>query len=174
MFKGLICFAGAPPLSGQQALTVDEQSIHISWDANPYLPGDYVMLYYQVLTLTDAVNDIVSVNVSANVSEYLVEGLESASVYVFVVVQWFSGQEGDVDNDGRFNSTSKCERDDIIMLIWVPSKHKTMLAQRRRRWANVVQMLYKCFVFTGIYVCNIPHSSLRLILLHVITIYIIW
>ena len=24
-----------------------------------------------------------------------------------------------------------------------------MLAQRRRRWANIVQMLYKCFVFTG-------------------------
>ena len=23
----------------------------------------------------------------------------------------------------------------------------TMLAQRRRRWADVVQMLYKCFVF---------------------------
>ena len=26
----------------------------------------------------------------------------------------------------------------------------TMLAQRRRRWANVVQMLYKCFAFAGI------------------------
>ena len=25
----------------------------------------------------------------------------------------------------------------------------TMLAQRLRRWSNVVQMLYKCFVFTG-------------------------
>ena len=25
----------------------------------------------------------------------------------------------------------------------------TMLDQRRRRWANVVQMLYKCFVFAG-------------------------
>ena len=25
----------------------------------------------------------------------------------------------------------------------------TMLAQRRRRWAGVVQMLYKCFVFAG-------------------------
>ena len=25
-----------------------------------------------------------------------------------------------------------------------------MLAQRRRRWADVVQRLYKCFVFTGI------------------------
>ena len=24
-----------------------------------------------------------------------------------------------------------------------------MLDQRRRRWADVVQMLYKCFVFTG-------------------------
>ena len=33
-----------------------------------------------------------------------------------------------------------------------------MLDQRRRRWANVVQMVYKCFVFAGIihhvfYVC---------------------
>ena len=27
-----------------------------------------------------------------------------------------------------------------------PSKHKTMLVQRRRRWADVVQMFYKCFV----------------------------
>ena len=25
----------------------------------------------------------------------------------------------------------------------------TMLDQRRRRWADVVQILYKCFVFTG-------------------------
>ena len=25
----------------------------------------------------------------------------------------------------------------------------TMLDQRRRRWADVVQMLYNCFVFTG-------------------------
>ena len=25
----------------------------------------------------------------------------------------------------------------------------TMLVQRRRRWADVGQMLYKCFVFTG-------------------------
>ena len=24
-----------------------------------------------------------------------------------------------------------------------------MLAQRRRRWADVVQMLYNCFVFAG-------------------------
>ena len=26
----------------------------------------------------------------------------------------------------------------------------TMLVQRRRRWADVVQILYKCFVFTGL------------------------
>ena len=32
-----------------------------------------------------------------------------------------------------------------------PSKHKTqkMLAQRLRRWANILHMLYKCFVFAG-------------------------
>ena len=40
----------------------------------------------------------------------------------------------------------------------------TMLAQRRRRWANVVQMLYKCFVFAGIVSrgtgnkCTWPHN----------------
>ena len=28
----------------------------------------------------------------------------------------------------------------------------TMLDQRRRRWADVVQMLYKCYVFAGMYV----------------------
>ena len=27
----------------------------------------------------------------------------------------------------------------------------TMLDQRRRRWTDVVQMLYKCFVFAGAY-----------------------
>ena len=27
----------------------------------------------------------------------------------------------------------------------------TMLARRRRRWADVVQMLYKCFVLAGIF-----------------------
>ena len=27
----------------------------------------------------------------------------------------------------------------------------TMLDQRRRRWDDIVQMLYKCFVFAGIY-----------------------
>ena len=36
----------------------------------------------------------------------------------------------------------------------LPSKHLynicTMLDQRRRRWADVVQMLYKCFVFAGL------------------------
>ena len=37
--------------------------------------------------------------------------------------------------------------------ISVNTKHLentcTMLDQRRRRWADVVQMLYKCFVFGG-------------------------
>ena len=38
-----------------------------------------------------------------------------------------------------------------------PSKHKhlynigTMLDKRRRRWDDVVQMLYKCFVFTAVF-----------------------
>ena len=27
-----------------------------------------------------------------------------------------------------------------------------MLDQRRRRWADVVQMLYKCLVFAGIFI----------------------
>ena len=31
----------------------------------------------------------------------------------------------------------------------------TMLDQRKRRWADVVQMLYKCFVFAGIRVCDL-------------------
>ena len=37
--------------------------------------------------------------------------------------------------------------------VYVPSKHKTfctMFDQRRRRWTDVVQMLYKWFVFAGI------------------------
>ena len=42
----------------------------------------------------------------------------------------------------------------LYSIIPVETKHLynicTMLAQRRRRWADVVQRLYKCFVFTGI------------------------
>ena len=52
-------------------------------------------------------------------------------------------------------------------LVLTPSKHKTsvwlytMLDQRRRRWADVVLMLYKCFVFVGQEDClsNIVHLS---------------
>ena len=41
-------------------------------------------------------------------------------------------------------------------MLFHPSEHKhlynicTTSAQRLRRWSNIVQMLYKCFVFTGI------------------------
>ena len=44
----------------------------------------------------------------------------------------------------------------VILIFAYNGKHKhlynicTMLDQRRRRWAAVVQMLYKCFVFAGI------------------------
>ena len=34
----------------------------------------------------------------------------------------------------------------------------TMLDQRRRRWSNIVHMLYKCFVFAGL--ATLLHSSL--------------
>ena len=46
----------------------------------------------------------------------------------------------------------------LTSIHWFPSEHKTfvrsisactMLDQRERRWAGVVQMLYKCFVFAG-------------------------
>ena len=41
----------------------------------------------------------------------------------------------------------------ISWVIQANTKHLynicTMLDQRRRRWADVVQMLYKCFVFAG-------------------------
>ena len=32
-----------------------------------------------------------------------------------------------------------------------------MLAQRRRRWADVVQMLQKCFVFDGIFMIMLSY-----------------
>ena len=44
----------------------------------------------------------------------------------------------------------------MLLIYYHPSKHKhldnicTMLDQRRRRWADVVQMLCKYFVFAGI------------------------
>ena len=41
----------------------------------------------------------------------------------------------------------------VLKCIPANTKHLynicTMLDQRRRRWADVVQMLYKCFVFAG-------------------------
>ena len=43
------------------------------------------------------------------------------------------------------------------MIILVNTKHLynicTKLDQRQRRWSNIVQMLFKCFVFAGV-----PHS----------------
>ena len=45
----------------------------------------------------------------------------------------------------------------------IPRMHKhlynfrTMLDQRRRRWADVVEMLYKCFMFAGI--ASLPDYS---------------
>ena len=45
--------------------------------------------------------------------------------------------------------------DTLPRAISVNTKHLyticTMSDQRRRRWADVVQMLYKCFLFAGIY-----------------------
>ena len=42
----------------------------------------------------------------------------------------------------------------IILQLTANTKHlyivRTMLNQRQRRWADVVQMLYKCFVFAGV------------------------
>ena len=38
----------------------------------------------------------------------------------------------------------------------------TMLVQRRRRWAEVVKMLYKCFVFAGKY--SHPLAFIRIII----------
>ena len=37
----------------------------------------------------------------------------------------------------------------------------TMLVQRRRRWADVVQMLYKCFVFAGNNVITSAHETVN-------------
>ena len=39
----------------------------------------------------------------------------------------------------------------------------TMLGQRRRRWAAVVQMLYKCFVFTGMCIWSEIHKAMLFI-----------
>ena len=36
-----------------------------------------------------------------------------------------------------------------------------MLDQRRRRWADVVQMLYKCFVFSGLRTSGDPIYKIR-------------
>ena len=47
--------------------------------------------------------------------------------------------------------------DNSLLSIWhIPANTKhlynicTTSAQRLRRWSNIVQMLYKCFVFAGI------------------------
>ena len=41
----------------------------------------------------------------------------------------------------------------------------TMLDQRRRRWVDVVQMLYKCFLFTGISLCLYTSRSSDVLLM---------
>ena len=44
----------------------------------------------------------------------------------------------------------------LAPFVYIPANTKhlynicTMLGQCRRRWADVVQMVYKCFVFAGI------------------------
>ena len=54
----------------------------------------------------------------------------------------------------------------ILYIIAFPGNTKhlsnicTMYAQRLRRWSNIVQMLYKCFVFTGLaadIACILPY-----------------
>ena len=49
-----------------------------------------------------------------------------------------------------------CHQTQNICITFVRRKHLynncTMLVQRRRRWDDVVQMLYKCFVLAGIIV----------------------
>ena len=42
-----------------------------------------------------------------------------------------------------------------------------MLVQRRRRWADIVQMLYKCFVFAGsqslqCFICMLLFQSMQI------------
>ena len=48
---------------------------------------------------------------------------------------------------------------------------RTMLDQRRRCWADVVQMLYKCFVFAGIaslrdYSTTLFQSWINIVIVH--------
>ena len=38
-----------------------------------------------------------------------------------------------------------------------------MLDQRRKRWADVVQMLYKCFVFAGLQMCLLEVMTFNLL-----------
>ena len=37
-----------------------------------------------------------------------------------------------------------------------------VLDQRRRRWADVVQMLYKCFVFAGMFIDSISDNVVQI------------
>ena len=66
-------------------------------------------------------------------------------VYVLEKNCWLSSLFHRVDHVGDF--VFQCD------LHPVNTKHLyniyTMLDRRRRRWADVVQMLYKCFVFAG-------------------------
>ena len=62
------------------------------------------------------------------------------------------------------HADESCDVDEIVLFSLFPlslsarvpanTKHLynicTMLDQRRRRWADVVQMLYKCFMFVGV------------------------
>ena len=63
--------------------------------------------------------------------------------------------------NGSISSLVKCIADIAFLFCTAvasyPASKKhlynicTTLAQRLRRWSNIVQMLYKCFVFAGIW-----------------------
>ena len=67
--------------------------------------------------------------------------------------EWFQVERHDYDDQWYFPHLWYKLDVSYSNLYPANTKHSydicTMLDQRRRRWADVVQMLYKCFVFAG-------------------------
>ena len=76
-----------------------------------------------------------------------------ANIYVDIVVQlvFFTPERTPTSTDKSVYASIRCTW--YTQCSPVNTKHLynicTTTAQRLRRWTNIVQMLYKCFVFTG-------------------------
>ena len=94
---------------------------------------------------------------SRTIKPYLLVCAMGVIVYGFVITRHYHTVNAKHSN---INNVLICNKGKIYTINkWLfPASTKrlhnicTTSAQRLRRWSNIVQMLYKCFVFTGLYI----------------------